>query len=83
MVADVHGVSARRPAQNKYPKKSRIRRKITIRKRIKSTIKIKSRTSCTHPKKAGRPALTPSPLPDLTLHLSLMCEPLVNPPIED
>ena len=65
------------------PKKSKIRRKITIRKRIKSTIKIKSRTSCTRPTNAGRPALprapdpTPapplalSPLPDLTLHLSL------------
>src|SRR5208337_4458875 len=67
-------------------------RAITIRKRIKSTIKIKSRTSCTRPKNAGRPALPPapvlalalSPLPDLTLHvsLSLLCEPLVNPPIE-
>ena len=79
------------------PKKSKIRRKITIRKRIKSTIKIKSRTSCTRPTNAGRPALprapdpTPapplalSPLPDLTLHLSLslMCEPLANPPIAD
>ena len=79
------------------PKKSKIRRKITIRKRIKSTIKIKSRTSCTRPANAGRPALprapdpTPapplalSPLPDLTLHLSLslMCEPLANPPIAD
>ena len=57
-------------------------------------IKIKSRTSCTRQRNAGRPALrrdltpTPalalSPLPDLTLHLSLslMCEPLVNPSIE-
>src|SRR5208283_5753327 len=57
---------------------------------------IKSPTSRTRQRNAGRPALrrdlaptpTPalalSPLPDLTLHLSLslMCEPLVNPSIE-
>src|SRR5271157_1510717 len=70
-----------RNGHDKSPKKSKIRRKITTRKRIKSTIKIKSRTSCTRQRKAGRPALrrdlapTPalalSPLPDLTLHLSL------------
>src|SRR5208337_4002852 len=66
---------------DKSPKKSKIRRKITTRKRIKSTIKIRSRTSCTRHRNAGRPALhrdlaptpTPalSPLPDLALHLSL------------
>src|SRR5208337_3781305 len=73
---------------DKSPKKSKIRRKITTKKRIKS------RTSCTRHRNAGRPALhrdlapTPapalSPLPDLTLHLSLslMCEPLVDPSIE-
>lgn len=59
-------------------------------------MKIQSRTYCTRPKNAGRPALRRaralapafapalSRLPDLTLHLSLslMCEPLVNLPIE-
>src|SRR5271157_5149022 len=80
--------------QGKSPKKSKIKRKITIKKRIKSTMKIKSRTSGTRPRNAGRPALPRvpalapalalSPLPDLTLHLSLApCGPLVNPPIED
>ena len=54
--------------------------------------RIKSRTSCTRQRNAGRPALrrdlAPTPalssLPDPTLHLSLslMCEPLVNPSIE-
>ena len=36
------------------------------------------------PPRAPAPALALSPLPDLTLHLSLslMCEPLVNPSIE-
>src|SRR5208337_1189968 len=79
---------------DKSPKKSKIRRKNTTRKRIKSTIKIRSRTSCTRHRNAGRPALhrdlapTPTPTPalsplhDLTLHLSLMCEPLVDPSIE-
>jgi hypothetical protein len=86
--------SCRVAPHGKSPKKGKIRRKITIGKRIKSTIKIKSRTSCNRPKNAGRPALRrapPSPalalnpLPDPTLHvsLSLVCEPLVNPPIED
>jgi hypothetical protein len=77
--------------QGKSPKKRKIRRKITIRKRIKSTIKMKSRTSCTRPRNAGRPALPSapalalSPLPDLTLtlHLSLVREPLAKPPSED
>jgi hypothetical protein len=90
------GKQDRRPrGHDKSPKKSKIRRKITTRKRITSMIKMKSRTSSTRPKNAGRPALprapapalTLSPLPDLSLHLSLslslMCEPLVNPPIED
>jgi DNA-directed RNA polymerase specialized sigma24 family protein len=56
-----------------------LKRKITIRKNIKSTIKIKSWTSCTRQENTGRPAvpLAPapaldlSPLPDLTLHVSL------------
>src|SRR5208283_2534582 len=52
------------------PKKSKIRRKITIRKRIKSTIKMKSRTSCTRPKNAGRPALPRAPAPTPALALS-------------
>ncbi len=75
------------------PKKSKITSKITIRKRIKSTIKIKikGRTSCARPTNAGglapplAPALALSPLSDLALHLalSLLCEPLANPPSED
>ena len=53
----------------------------------------KSRTSCTRQRNAGRPALRRdlapalalSPLPDLTLHLSLSLvrEPLAKPPSED
>ena len=83
----------RQTGHGKSPKKRKIKRKITIRKRIKSTMKIKSQTLCTRLRNAGRPALPRvpalapalalSPLPDLTLHLSLVCEPLVNPPIED
>ena len=71
------------PCHDKSSKKSEIKRKITTRKRIKSTIKMKSRTSCTRQRNAGRPALprdlAPTPalalssLPDLTLHLFLLC----------
>ena len=86
--ADRRLTAAEWPGQ--VSKKSKIRRKITIRKRIKSTIKIKSRTSCTRTKNAGRPALPPapartptpalalSPLPDLNLSLSLMCDQLAT-----
>ncbi len=86
-------LDSRRMATTSLQRRVRFRRKITIRKRIKSTIKMKSRTPCTRPKNAGRPALPRapapalalSPLPDLTLHLSLslMREPLANPPSED
>src|SRR5208337_338999 len=58
---------------DKSPKKSKIRRKITTSKRIKSTIKIKSRTSCTRQRNAGRPALrrdlAPTPTPALALRV--------------
>ena len=62
---------------DKSPKKSKMRRKITTRKRIKSTIRIKSRTSCTRQRNAGRPALrgdlapTPTPTPTPTPALAL------------